>query len=75
MSKIIQDKSLDNLQRRQFLTGLSFIAVVSAVSHQVNAGESLSANTSSIPKDKKSDKKSAASYRETQHIRDYYNSL
>lgn len=69
MSKISQKKSLDNLQRRQFLTGLSFIAAASTVSHYANAGESFSDEGMKI------DETPSATYRETQHIRDYYNSL
>jgi nitrous oxide reductase len=75
MSKIVQDKSLVNLQRRQFLTGLSFVAAASAVSQYANADEFLSSDAFSSPKKTKGDEKSSATYHETQHIRDYYNSL
>ncbi len=75
MSKIIQDKSLNQLTRRHFLTGLSFITAVSAISHHVNATESLNIDDLPSSMETKGDEKSSAVYRETQHIRDYYNSL
>ncbi len=68
MSKINQNALPQNLQRRQFLTGLSIALAATSVSTCINATEM------SSPEHIKNEKKSS-SYRETQHIRDYYNSL
>lgn len=68
MSKSTQEHIPLNLQRRQFLTGLTLAVAASAVS--------TSATSSVMPSPEvELSETSSTQYRETQHVRDYYDSL
>ncbi len=68
MSKAKTDKTLPNEQRRQFMTGLAVTAVAGAVA----SGISSNAQASEIDLEVTN---KTSGYRETQHIRDYYDTL
>ncbi|OEE67946.1 transcriptional initiation protein Tat [Enterovibrio norvegicus FF-33] len=69
MSENKKDTDMQNPNRRQFLTGLGVAAAAGAVA-TVATGSVQAETVVKTPEDKK-----ASGYRETQHIRDYYDSL
>ncbi|MDD1792894.1 twin-arginine translocation signal domain-containing protein [Enterovibrio sp. ZSDZ42] len=69
MSEKQKDTELQNTNRRQFLTGLGVAAAAGAVATVATTP----AQAESVVK--APEQKNASGYRETQHIRDYYDSL
>ncbi len=68
MYKAKQDKTLPNEQRRQFMTRLAATAVAGTVA------SGISSNAKATELDLEVTNKTSG-YRETQHIRDYYDTL
>ncbi|WP_028025031.1 twin-arginine translocation signal domain-containing protein [Enterovibrio calviensis] len=69
MSEKQKDPELQITNRRQFLTGLGVAAAAGAVA-TVATGAAQAETVVKTPEQEK-----ASGYRETQHIRDYYDSL